>query len=551
MQAAQQLFSHLRISAKRPRRLLAVESDGFSLRAAVVSTERNGVVVERVAESREADMAAALDEVIRHLRSQDAELPRRAILLTAEAIPAILELPVHPRRPRPAAQMQELIRWELEPHLAQQVSSRPIGSILIGRGYLSYDQTRQVLQELERRKGAAATASRSSRQFGQIAVELGFITAAQLQEALTIQERLQISDEATVCGWSPQPESSARNGKTYRWLVCGVSRRLRDGLVEIFSRQGLHLDGIYPLVGCSAAMLNGATLTSTAGVLEVQNGLLGYAGLAGGSVNEFRMAYTAGEPLSSRMCLELIGKKTGSIWLAGRSAGLEALSAELAAQLQQEPRRIPVDVREGSSETAASLASLAGATRHALRLPGAARTVCVPARDPAPPLWERVAVWWVAAACALALLIGGLEVSLATGSKTRERVLQVKRLEQRVAGKHQELDELAKRRAFLEQQLPHRQTLMLGVLDALAGTVSEETVIDRLKETDREEIDLGGWALSEKAVQRFAQDLTMSVKPLGLSITDLNVRTQTGRLGLPGYAFTLRLVPTAISTDSR
>lgn len=545
------LFDRLREKLLRSRRLLAVESDGFSLRAAVVSAEGKGVVVERVAESREADLATALAETVGRLRSQDAELPHRAILLTAEAIPAILELPVHPRKPRPAAQMQELIRWELEPHLAQQVSSRPIGSILIGRGYLSYDQTRQVLQELERRKGTAATTSRPSRQFGQVAVEMGFITVAQLQEALAIQERLQVSDEATVCGWSAQPEPSARNGKTFRWLVCGVSRRLRDHLAETFSRQGLHLEGVYPLVGCSAAMLNGATLTATAGVLEVHSGLLGYAGLAGGSINELRMAYTAGEPASLRMCLELIGKETGSIWLAGRSAELEALSAELAGQLRQEPRRIPVDVREGSSETVASLVSLAGAARHALRLPGAARAVCVPARDPAPPLWERVTVWWLAAACILTLMVGMLEISLATGARTRERVQQIKQLEQRVASKHQELDELAKKQAFLEQQLPHRQALILGLLDALAGTVSEEVVIDRLKETDLEEIDVGGWSLSEKAVQRFAQDLTVSVKPLGLAVTDLNVRTQTGRLGLPGYAFTLRLVPTAISTNSR
>jgi len=86
---------------------------------------------------------------------------------------------------------------------------------------------------------------------------------------------------------------------------------------------------------------------------------------------------------------------------------------------------------------------------------------------------------------------------------------------------------------------------MIGVLDALATTVPEEMVIDRLEETDREAVDAGGRALSEKAVQRFGRDLAARVKPLGLSVTDLNVRSQ-GSPGRPGYVFTLRLVPTAI-----
>jgi len=264
-------------------------------------------------------------------------------------------------------------------------------------------------------------------------------------------------------------------------------------------------------------------------------------------LSTLRMAYTAGEPPSSRMCLDLIGKVPGALWLAGRNAGLETLPDEIAAQIELTPRGIPVVVGEAVSDRAASLAGLAGAARHALRLPGGARTVCVPARDPAPPLWTRVAVWWVAATGALALTIGVLEAMVSADSGTRERLLQMKQLKQRVTDKRQALDEIASRRAFLEKRLPHRQTRMLGLLDALAATVPEEMVIDRLEETDREAVDAGGRALSEKSVQHFAQALAARMKPLGLSVTDLNVRSQ-GSPGRPGYVFTLRLVPVAGAT---
>jgi len=88
---------------------------------------------------------------------------------------------------------------------------------------------------------------------------------------------------------------------------------------------------------------------------------------------------------------------------------------------------------------------------------------------------------------------------------------------------------------------------MIGVLDALAATVPEEMVIDRLEETDREAVDAGGRALSEKSVQHFAQALAARMKPLGLSVTDLNVQSQ-GSPWRPGYVFTLRLVPVAGAT---
>ena len=127
-----------KLLAKRNRQILAVEFDGYRLRAVLVRAEAEQVVVQRASESRAVDPFAALSEAIDELGRTD--LPRRAILLVPKATPAVLELPVDPKHPRPAAQMQELVHWELETHMTQQIGTGRLGQIMIGRGYLSYPQ---------------------------------------------------------------------------------------------------------------------------------------------------------------------------------------------------------------------------------------------------------------------------------------------------------------------------------------------------------------------------------------------------------------------------
>lgn len=184
--------SPLRLLADR-RRLLVVDledsTDGTHLRASVVRRAAKQVVIEGVVESKAAEFEAALADVLRQLRHQSYQVPRRAVLLAPQVVGAVLQLPVDPHSARQTAEMKEMVCWELEPQLVIQGPWPADG------------------QDEECCYGWSPGAPRS---------------------------------ETSV---------SFDNGEVlFEWLACGVSRRLREGWSAAFVNQGLKLEGLYPRV---------------------------------------------------------------------------------------------------------------------------------------------------------------------------------------------------------------------------------------------------------------------------------------------------------------
>jgi hypothetical protein len=575
----------------RPKRLLAVEIDGFGLKAALMRTEGRKVVFECVTGSQVADPASALAEAKRKLMQSGREIPKNSILLTPTVIPAVLELPVAPNKPRPYAQMQEMIRWELEPFFVHRVGVWKLGDILVSRGYLTGDQLQQIKLDLERRKEDKHhhfAGISTSTLFGEVAIELGFITPDQRDECLAIQQQFHISDDEMICGWSSQsPPSSKDSGKDavkgegkYPWLVCGMSRDERSRWIALFKRLGFDLQGIYPLVGCSAAALNG-NLTPSSAMIEIRAGIMGCMRLTGERVVSLQLYYTAGQPLSEQAPLTGVSSKTDTLYLSGEDHSIRSISETLSAIGQQETRSIPVEVEHSplSSEISpAALSGMLGAARHRLGLWGGARAVSIPIRDPGPPLRQRVTVWWISAGMAFILIIGAMEISLSlrmrsirTGhtealhalsalekeeSAIKERAEAVKKLKEGLLALRKEMDGVVRQRAFLEGELTRPQRI-LSFLDLVADALPAEMVINRFAEREGGEILITGWAMSEKVAQRFVERLAAATLPLGLKMVGLDVSAEKGRLGLSGHSAEIRFFPVqpqalpAIGSDTK
>ena len=562
----------------RPRRLLAVEMDGFGLRAALIRTEGRKVVFECVTGSQVSDPALALAEAKKRLMQSGRDVPKDAILLTPTVIPAVLELPVAPNRPRPYAQMQEMIRWELEPFFVQRVGVWKLGDILVSRGYLTADQLQQIKLALERRKEEKhhhLASISTSTLFGEVAIGLGFITQEQRDECLAIQQQFHISDDEMICGWSPQSlPSSKDSGRDavkgevkYPWLVCGMSRGERSRWISLFKRVGLELKRIYPLVGCSAAALNG-NLTPSSAMIEIRTGIMGCMRLTGERVVSLQLYYTAGQPLSEQAPLTSVSSKTDTLYLSGEDHSIRSISEAISAIGQQETRSIPVEVEHSplSSEISpAALSGMLGAARHRLGLFGGGRAVSVPVRDPGPPLRQRVTIWWISAGMAFILIIGLLELSLSlrmsgirTGhtealhalsalekeeSEIKERTEAIKKLKEGLEALKKEMDGMTRQRQFLERELPDRPQRILSFLDLVADALPAEMVINRFAEREGGEILVTGWAMSERVAQRFVERLAATTIPLGLKMVGLDVSAEKGRLGLSGHSVEIRFLP--------
>ena len=97
-------------------RLLVVEACGSRLRAAVVKKRKRRVSIERVAATEHEDPVLGLAALLGQLGSA---APRKAILLTTEVMPAMVELPLDEDDEISDLEFEEMIRGELEGQLLE------------------------------------------------------------------------------------------------------------------------------------------------------------------------------------------------------------------------------------------------------------------------------------------------------------------------------------------------------------------------------------------------------------------------------------------------
>ncbi len=557
--------------SKRPTRLLAVEYDGFHLRAAIMITEGTGVAISHVAGSRLPDANSALEEALTQLRHASIDLPSHAILLAPGVIPALLELPVPPDKPRPALQMQELIKWELEPLVAEHTAVWPLEAILIGRGYLTYQQVQDLHSELEQQKRQKLSKVR----FEDLALQRELITRNQVDECVLIQETLQSIDEDLICGWSPQTPTGDSESGPYPWLACAIGRTQRRQWIKLFQRHGLELDWIFPLIGCSSAALNGAATTSSNLVIDIRPGLLGYTRISKGSINAIHMYPTQGHPPSPTMLDHSITAGAETLWFCGYDPQLPLLSQTFSDTLDKPVHDIPSGLHGHSMDAdilPANWSACIGAAHHALNLPSGVQTVAISARDPKPPFWQRQELWGIAAIGVAILVIVFLEISLMVRlhdaqetheqvtsqlrtvesdvGKVETRIEEISKIEETLTQRGEDLQLLNDKQVFLQDTLPRRDRFVPALLDAITSSVSMEVLIDQITEHDASDIEVTGWALTEQTAQQFAQNLGLSLGPWERTVVDFKVWDNTGRLGIQGYAWSLQITPSSNVTDS-
>ncbi len=551
------------------RDLLAVNVCVSGIRAGVVYVEDQRVVVDAVAESRAVSLDEALPELVATLQGQIGKLPRKAILLSCEVTPACLDLPVDPQQSLAPEKMANLVRWEIEPLLAQAVATSRLETILVARGYLAAEDCGQVAKELELQRGALEGGEASSLpSFGEVALKLDLITKAHLDECVSIQQASRdVGNEETVCAWSRIAVPS-QNGK-FSWLSCGLPRRRRDDWSKTFKQHGFRLTHFYPAASCAAAALDEESVGGTVTVLELLPGLIGCTYLTDGMVDGIRLHPLMRQPVTADLCLNLIGIDSSVVWLSGEGADLGQLASEIEERSKRQAEVVPVAAHAEVPEAVApaALGGMVGASCHAFGLAGAKRAVAIPLRRISMPRFHRHWRWAALGLAATIFVLGAVEISLAWSLKQaeqtyieasqayeRERLAgpnrEYRRAKELETKKNQVLkdlrekgSELFRRRQSLVRILAH-DALVPALLDAVSSTTPACVMIRRIEEKGKT-IRLEGWALEDEAVQDFANDMSSALQEHGLRVDKVSVRAQTGLGhldGLEGYGFHLSLL---------
>ena len=544
-------------AADAPWLLLAWDIGGVD--AAIVGGNDRAASVIATATSRQADFAAALAEVVGELRQRGNKIPKRVAIAASHCRPLVVALPVTPDKPRPAAQMRELLRGEAEAALAEFGSLWTIGALLQARSYLSAnDRQRVVLEESARRQQR-----RTPLRYGETALELGLIERAQLNEGLELQEALQHGDADWLAAWKGWSDDGQKC-----WLAIALSGHLHRQWSSALAQRRLRLEAVLPLAWLVSETLSpdDAQLIS----IELHAEDVQAVARRHGRVVAARSDARLERPLQSDWLLRLIEDWSldarSRIEIVCRDPADQEAAQRAAAELELASGH-PAHVVDASQVREALWPALAREARIALpgqRLPRLATRELRGAPWKNPDL-RRVAV--VAVIVALLATSEGVqqyrlralrqEIAERARKESEERKLVQMEMkinsEARQVGKdletlRAELEPLINTRSRLEAIVVMRQHLP-DLMQMLAQAVGDDAVLEKVGNSksgsDAASIRVEAWSSSYTGAQAFVNRVAEQTPTLNYGVAQAEINEERGRGNKMGYRVGFWLLPEA------
>ncbi|QPJ62479.1 MAG: hypothetical protein G3M70_11600 [Candidatus Nitronauta litoralis] len=559
------------IKVGAPGAVFACETDGFKLRGAIIKSGVSGLEIGDVVESRAVDFRVAVGELVEQLEEKGKKPPKKAILSTPSVVGTLLELPVNPSNPRTEDQMQELIRWELEPLFGQQNDIWSVGALLMGRGYLSTEQREQVAKEQS--LGQDQSGKRKSLPFGEVALQLELVTREQIDESLAIQEQLILVNDDLTCGWAPQvSEEEAHSGQEeiFPWYAVGIGKAMSTAWEKAFRINGLVLEWIYPQLGNVFAVTDqGAGKKGEQLLLEVrQEQMAVFRGHVGqmAAVRVSPVENGSPDPLDVFvMCQEQLRPDLRTLHLFSPLSNSKELAEQLAGHTGRKVEVVQVDGKTDSS----GLGSLAGAASHYLGRVPVNTLARLNAQPPKQPVWKRKELYPYATAVLILFAVVAFDATirfetwqnvkkeeeltakfkekLGIKKKVESDASKTQVLEEKIEEGRRAIEKLIEKNRLFEKILLERQESVPGILRGLASAISDEIILDGIFESKNSSgIRVTGWALTDTGAEIFLNQLGRKLDEWGMSVSGAEVSSSRGRLGLDGYGFSLWLVPQLI-----
>lgn len=560
--------------------LIAFQAGSFGLRGALITNTRHYATPAIAAESRNVDFTRAIADVLEQLKRHQKRLPQTAILITPSVVSSLVNLPVSPLRPRSDEQMQDLIRWELEGAITQQNKQWLIGSMLVERGYLSPQQRDELVDALQLRQtqGGETAIIR----FGDLAVQMKYITRDQLEECFALQGKLVALDDDLVYGWQAEESRADQtlsdeallsteedNNSAHKWLVSGMSKEVRRRWVGAFNLNNLKIEAFYPSIGASFASLSRHSHEPEQWLIEIHPEQLACISGHSGGVTDIQVCERLSGRLNAQHILSLCGVLPADLQRIYvnhqnqlNTAQLSQLSADLDIKLQSLTLDVPELIKpENLSDEA--LLCLAGAADHYLQHVPRYRLSRIAARDAEPPLWHRLLrpkVLTVSAVFCLLLamssFMGWMYLSMSQ-AENRLEALNV-RFDKESKLKHQfgnilnEQTELkntidhtlrmqSKNESLLEKltrQQPRQLLAATVLLKAISISIPEGVRLQRI-ERHQKQVAITAYARDDSEGQAFIHTLNLTLKPMLYQVLRSEVIQTTERRGETTLPYTI------------
>lgn len=546
-------------------RTLVLVPTAKQVRAAIVGCRKQELVIKALEKSEAQDWTAQdpqtdfrLTTVLSKLKDRG-HLPRNAILILPDVMVTILRLPVSPAKLRPYDEMHEMIRFEMEFLISEKMLARPLGMLLVERGYIKREEIGSIVQKLEARrvKTAVGTASTLPDRFGNLAVELGYCSPNAIQECISLQERFRRSPLDLRCAWRPLSDQHPEEGM-FPWVAAALLNETVEEWKKRFEAQGIHVESIYPLSFCQAGFIAKFKNQNKTAVAELFDGSGTLAVFDQGKLEKLGHFWANERPYLEDMTDEIRSLENFSqLLVAGDPATLEKIAPQLDIRIRERclslKEALPNFIED--PETVAML----GAACDFFKVNRSGIPLPIPVTQPAPVWYKnrrflgRLTLGMSAAFLLLMETIFGfrfgIEKHLHTKAEEKlhmmeEKILkanqnleEIKTFEKGLEAMNQELEMYKRKSIFLENSIARRESLIPAFLDLVAESVNEEIVVNRILEREGGIILMSGWGLNEKTIQAFARDLSRKLVFWNLKISGLEIREGKGKLGLIGYAY--------------
>ncbi|MDP7592965.1 MAG: hypothetical protein QF552_09785 [Litorilituus sp.] len=559
-------LSHIKLPELGSGGLLVFQSGNFGLRAALFKADKHYATIKGFAESRQIDFTRAIAEIHQQLKKQHGSVPKRCLLISPSLVSAKLSLPVSPLKPKANGDMQELIRWEIDGAQSDDTKQWLIGSILVERGYLTNSQREEIVTELALRQDQGGEAAMT--RFGDVAIELEYVSHPQLQECLTLQSKLVELAQDTVYSYQAEvAESSLEQAFTglsddvlstdndhsiaHQWLVSGLGQAIRKRWYGAFKLNGLKLEALYPSNGASFSALGLRSDADNQYLVEVHASHVVYLEGSNKNLKVIRTKARQDGNLSLAevlaICPEHIANSNEPLYLFSPDDPLDELSAALAEHLMIEVRPLvqaPSSFELPKGVSSNRLLPCIGIANHYLKHSEPARACAVKAKDKEPPLWQKLLqpkVMMTMAAGFVFLAASGFIVWMQTNLVIQEqRLLELEQRWEKESKVKQQYDQVRtenKQRVddidninnelalnnqlqqYLQKQLLPAAYTVPGALAAITESINQGVLIEKV-ELQLDSIVIDGRALQTRNASRFAQQLNDNLKPWHFQVGD-------------------------------
>ncbi len=249
---------------ERMNDLLVVESDISGLRGAVFARDGQGVRLQHEAMANYDDFNEGLKTLVIEMRGKGWQ-GQHAVLMNPAVVASLITLPIPPKNKLSPTQIAEQVKWEMDPLVSQQARQLSIGQLLVQQGVMTQAQVDEVLA-IQNEANVSQQRDTLYKKFGEQAQLLHFVKRGQLESLLRRQAWFKAGGDQLHCGWKSQSNVPRDGG--FSWLASAVNKSLLRQWQVAFMAAGLKLHGCFPMVGNGLAVAGYSTSTESKVTLE-------------------------------------------------------------------------------------------------------------------------------------------------------------------------------------------------------------------------------------------------------------------------------------------